>query len=165
MLREPISRVVSAYYFHDQYATRDPQSLGDWDTCLNKMYVDKTTVADLGTASSNPDSLCFEYADDQVKWLSGAFKLRTAAYKKHDGSFTFGPRGKPSGDDLAAAKHNLCRTDVVMLKEQLHRSVWMSAALFRLSLRETRGPRKAKPARAPSTVPRNDGAGAVRALL
>jgi hypothetical protein len=33
------------------------------------MYVDNTTVADLATASSNPDSLCFEYADDQVHAL------------------------------------------------------------------------------------------------
>lgn len=62
---------------------------------------------------------------------------------KPDGSFTFGPKGHPTDENLANAKRNLCQTDIVMLKEQLPQSVWMAAALFRLRL----PPRNTKAAR------------------
>ena len=71
---------------------------------------------------SDPDGLCFEYSNDDVKWLSGKFTLRVHRVMAA-GKSTFGSDGHALPKHLELAKRNLCKMDFVLMQSQMDQSI------------------------------------------
>lgn len=131
MLREPIARVISAFFFHQQYKHRDVSKPDAWRECLRdknftRMFLNGTNF------QSDPDGLCFEYSNDDVKWLSGKFTMRVHRVMAA-GKSTFGSDGHALPKHLELAKRNLCKMDFVLMQSQMEQSIGTLASTLNLN--------------------------------
>eukprot|EP00045_Choanoeca_perplexa_P007097 m.62532 g.62532 ORF g.62532 m.62532 type:complete len:250 (+) comp13933_c1_seq20:83-832(+) len=81
ILRAPVQRVISAFYFHNQHiAFGKTPSVATWSPCLTSAYNLRTHQMEL---MSDPTrrvlqrqlNLCFEYQNDAVRRLAAAHRL------------------------------------------------------------------------------------------